>query len=172
MTAQPRAGEMLVGAYLKLIEECEIVAYGQHSPLEGEQIEVDVIGVQPSGDREVVTCEVATHLRGLGYGTAEENGDRVAAKFENAERYVDRVFGPAETHRFQFWSPNVPPASEAALREVATDFGSRNDSELELVVNDEYADRVEELRAAAASTYAQRNELAFRFLQILEHVRE
>ncbi|WP_348607615.1 hypothetical protein [Halobaculum rarum] len=95
----------------------------------------------------------------------------MARKFKHAERYVDRVFGPAETHRFQFWSPNVPPASEAALREVATDFGSRTDAELELVVNDGYADRVDELRATAASTYAQRNELAFRFLQILEHVR-
>ncbi|MFC6794805.1 hypothetical protein ACFQFH_11265 [Halobaculum halobium] len=108
MATQPRAGEMLVGAYLKLIEECEVVAYGQHSPLEGEQMEVDVIGIQPSGGREVITCEVATHLRGLGYGTAAENGDRVAKKFTRAERYVDRVFDAADTHRFQFWSPNVP----------------------------------------------------------------
>ncbi|QZP38915.1 hypothetical protein [Halobaculum magnesiiphilum] len=82
------------------------------------------------------------------------------------------MFDPADTHRFQFWSPNVPPASEEALREVAGEFGSRSGSELELVVNDEYADRIDELRAAAASTYAQRNELAFRFLQILEHVRD
>ncbi|MFC6786447.1 hypothetical protein [Halobaculum halobium] len=172
MATQPRAGEMLVGAYLKLIEECEVVAYGQHSPLEGEQMEVDVIGIQPSGGREVITCEVATHLRGLGYGTAAENGDRVAKKFTRAERYVDRVFDAADTHRFQFWSPNVPPASEEALREVASEFGARSGSELELVVNGEYAGRVEELRATASATYAQRNELAFRFLQILEHVRD
>lgn len=37
MTVQPKAGEMLVGAYLRLSEECEVVAYGQHSPVAGDQ---------------------------------------------------------------------------------------------------------------------------------------
>lgn len=66
MSTQPKPGEMLVCAYLKLVEECEIVAYGQHSQLEAEQMEVDVIGIQPDGKREVSTCEVSTHLLGLG----------------------------------------------------------------------------------------------------------
>ncbi|WP_436908194.1 hypothetical protein [Halosimplex marinum] len=170
MATQPKAGEMLVGAYLKLVEECEVVAYGQHSPLSGEQMEVDVIGFQPDDEPEVITCEVATHLRGLGYGNATENRDRVEAKFTNAEAYVDRVFGSSESHRFQFWSPKVPNASAEKLETVATEFEARTDTELELVMNGEYADRIEELRDVAASTYAQRNELAFRFLQILEHL--
>lgn len=99
MATQPRAGEMVVGAYLKIIEECEVVAYGQHSPIEGEQMEVDVIGIHPN-TQEIITCEVATHLRGLGYGNAEENRRRVEAKFRNAEQYVDRVFGSSQSHRF------------------------------------------------------------------------
>jgi hypothetical protein len=163
---------MLVGAYLKLVEECEIVAYGQHSPVAGEQTEVDVIGIQPAGERAVITCEVATHLGGLGYGNSDENRDRVAAKFRNAEQYVDLVFGPSESHRFQFWSPNVPNASATKLETVATEFRERTDSELELIVNDDYADRIDDLRDVAGSTVSQRNELAFRFLQILEHLRE
>lgn len=172
MATQPKAGEMLVGAYLKLVEECEIVAYGQHSPIEGEQMEIDVIGIQPEGEREIIACEVATHLRGLGYGNARENREKVAAKFRNAEAYVDRAFDTSETHRFQFWSPNVSNSSEQELREMATEFEDRTDIKLELVINAQYTERINELQKAAASTYSQRNELAFRFLQILEHLKE
>jgi hypothetical protein len=163
---------MFVGAYLKLIEECEIVAYGQHSPLEGEQMEVDVIGIQPDGKQEVITCEVATHLRGLGYGNSDENRERVRDKFRNAEAYVERVFGPSESHRFQFWSPNVPEKPAEKLEAVADEFEERTDVELELIMNGRYADKIQKLRREAASTYSQRNELAFRFLQILEHLPE
>jgi len=169
MATQPRAGEMLVGAYLKIVEQCEIVAYGQHSPIAGDQMEVDVIGIHPER-QEIITCEVATHLRGLGYGNAAENRDRIESKFRNAESYVDRAFGSTESHRFQFWSPKVPNASAVKLREVAADFEDRTETELELVINGTYTNRIDELRAAAAETYAQRNELAFRLLQILEHL--
>lgn len=169
MATQPRAGEMLVGAYLKLVEECEVVAYGQHSPIAGDQMEIDIIGIHPE-KQELITCEVATHLRGLGYGNAETNRQKVESKFQNAERYVDRAFGTAESHRFEFWSPKVPNASETELREVAAAFEDRTETELELVINGRYSDRIEELRAAAGETYAQRNELAFRLLQILEHL--
>jgi hypothetical protein len=162
---------MLVGAYLKIVEECEIVAYGQHSPIEGDQMEIDVIGIQPNGKQEIITCEVATHLRGLGYGTAAENAEKVEAKFKHAEEYVDRTFGGKESHRFQFWSPNVPPASETQLNDVADEFKNRTDTELELVINSEYANRIDALQQRAASTVSQRNELAFRFLQILEHLK-
>ena len=170
MATQPRAGEMLVGAYLKLVEECEVVAYGQHSPLEGEQMEIDVIGMRPAGDQGVITCEVATHLRGLGYGNAEKNRERVEGKFKNAEVYIDRVFGTSESHQFQFWSPKVHNASEKELMKAAREFEDRTDTELELIINSEYTQRLTELRREAASTFSQRNELAFRILQILEHL--
>jgi len=162
---------MLVGAYLKIIEECEIVAYGQHSPIEGDQMEIDVIGIQPDGEQEIITCEVATHLRGLGYGTATKNGEKVASKFKHAEKYVDRTFGGKESHRFQFWSPNVPPASATQLNDVADEFKNRTETELELVINSEYANRIAALQQRAESTVSQRNELAFRFLQIINHLK-
>jgi hypothetical protein len=172
MAVQPKAGEMLVGSYLKLVEECEIVAYGQHSPIEGEQMEVDVIGIQPQGEQEIIACEVATHIRGLGYGNAETNRDKIQSKFQNAETYVNQAFGDSASHRFQFWSPNVPNASEVKLQEVAEKFEERTGNPLELVTNKEYTRKIEELRGVAGSTTAQRNELAFRFLQILEHLKE
>jgi len=160
---------MLVGAYLKIVEECEIVAYGQHSPIEGDQMEVDVIGIHPDKN-EIITCEVATHLRGLGYGNAEENSNKIASKFQNAEAYVDRVFGSAKSHRFQFWSPKVSKSSVEKLRNVASEFEERTDTELELMINGVYTDRINEIQNAAGETYSQRNELAFRLLQILQHL--
>lgn len=172
MSVQPKAGEMLVGAYLKLVEECEIVAYGQHSPIAGDQIELDVVGLQPDSEREIVACEVATHIRGLGYGTAQENRDRVAKKLRNADDYVERAFPDAASVRFQFWSPVVQPKSARKLREADAAFGAERDRDLELVINGDYTARVDELRASAASTYEQCGELGFRFLQILQHLGE
>ncbi|WP_238477022.1 hypothetical protein [Natranaeroarchaeum sulfidigenes] len=172
MANQPKAGEMLVGAYLKLVEECEIVAYGQHSPIEGEQMEVDVIGIHPGGKREIIVCEVATHLRGLGYGSSRENGEKVESKFRNAESYVSQVFGSSESQRYQFWSPNVPPKSMEELEKASDQFEKQSGCELELVTNRRYSKKINNLRKVASSTYSQRNELAFRFLQILEHLKE
>ena len=80
MATQPKAGEMLVGAYLKHVEDCEIVAYGQHSPNTGEQVELDVIGFHPEGDQEIIACEIGTHIRGLNYNDSDENRDRVISK--------------------------------------------------------------------------------------------
>jgi hypothetical protein len=171
MSTQPKAGEMLVGGYLKAVEECEIVAYGQHSPIAGEQMEVDVVGLHPEDDQAVVACEVATHIRrGLGYGTAAENRDRVASKFRNVESYVNRAFPTAESYRFEFWSPKVGGKSATKLADVATEFEARTGHELELVINGSYTERIGEMREAAGATAAQGNELGFRFLQILEHL--
>lgn len=171
MSVQPKAGEMLVGAYLKLVEECELVAYGQHSPIAGDQMELDVVGFQPEGDQRIIACEVATHLGGLGYGTAEQNRERVAKKVRNADAYVERAFPSAASVRYEFWSPVVQPKSAGKLAEVAETFAAETGRELELVVNGTYRERVDELRALAGETQAQHGELAFRFLQILEHLR-
>jgi hypothetical protein len=69
MTEQPESGELLVGSYLRLIEQCELVTYNQRSHEEGNQLEIDVIGVDNTeADEQVVyTCEVVTHIDGLHY---------------------------------------------------------------------------------------------------------
>lgn len=69
MTEQPESGELLVGSYLRLVERCELVMYNQRSQQQGDQLEIDVIGVYNTerGDRVVYTCEVVTHIDGLHY---------------------------------------------------------------------------------------------------------
>ena len=67
MTEQPESGELLVGSYLRLVEGCELVTYNQRSHEEGEQMEIDVIGVDnaEAGEQIVYICEVVTHIDGL-----------------------------------------------------------------------------------------------------------
>lgn len=130
-----------------------------------------MVGLYPATDREVLVCEVATHLADLGYGTARENREPGARTFRNAEAHVDRAFPWAEAVRFQFSSPIVRPKSAGELREATAAFEAETGRPLELVVNEAYTDRIEALRTKAAATEAQRGDPGFRFLQILEHLR-
>jgi hypothetical protein len=171
MSTQPKAGEMLVGAYLKHVEDCEIVAYGQHSPNTGEQMELDVIGFQPEGDQEILACEVATHIRGLGYGSSDENKDKVISKFRNAEKYIDDVFGTSHPRSYHFWSPVVRGASATKLEELEGTLSESLGHEVEMVINEDYSAKIRELKSVAESVTDQQNELAFRMLQILGHMR-
>ena len=65
----PEMGEYLVGAYLKLILECDFVDYGVRVPGGGVQglNELDVVGIH-FDKKTAYLCEVTTHIRGLLYG--------------------------------------------------------------------------------------------------------
>jgi hypothetical protein len=43
---QAQPGEQLVGAYLRVIERCDLVTYNQRSMEQGDQMELDVLGVK------------------------------------------------------------------------------------------------------------------------------
>ena len=61
-------GELLIGAYLKVIEGCDVVCYNQRPPgggLKGLH-ELDVLGLH-FGKRTAFLCEVTTHTGGLLY---------------------------------------------------------------------------------------------------------
>jgi hypothetical protein len=45
MVSETQLGEHIVGAYHKLVTDCEVVSYNQRSKTEGEQMEIDVIGI-------------------------------------------------------------------------------------------------------------------------------
>ena len=78
-------GEYLVGAYLQLIEQCDVVDYNVRPPgggLAGLE-ELDVIGLS-FRSREAILCEVSTHICGLNRDTA----DRVVEKHERHQKYA------------------------------------------------------------------------------------
>lgn len=173
MSSSPKAGELLVGAYLRLITECQLVVYNQHSSHQGNQNEIDVIGVHttPSGEQEIYSCEVVTHLNGIGYGNYEESHARLKKKFQHHRREITEIFHSADAYRFQLWSPNVQPGLVTRLEELPEAFADTDDMTFDLVINEEYTERIDDLRDEAASTTKQRGELAFRLIQILEHTK-
>ena len=156
-----------------------------------EQLEIDVIGVDNTEDGEqvVYTCEVVTHIDGLLYqGTpdtdrwAEYGGDgyqntleRLWRKFKADKEYVIELFD-ADSYVFQFWSPVVRGNRDekyllTGLYDMADEFKNETGAELELVINEQYTDRIEALREKAGQTKKDYGELGFRILQILNHLR-
>jgi hypothetical protein len=191
MTEQPESGELLVGSYLRLIEGCELVMYNQRSQEQGNQLEIDVIGVDNTeqGEQVIYTCEVVTHIDGLHY-SGTPNTDRWAEygnedyqytlerlwqKFTRDKEYVTGLFS-ADSYIFQFWSPVVRGDRDekyllAGLYDMADEFKIEQGADLQLVINEEYTERIEALRQEAGQTQKDYGELGFRLLQILEHMR-
>lgn len=187
MVSETQLGEHLVGAYHKLITDCEVVSYNQRSKTEGEQMEIDVIGINSKGDEQVIyTCEVITHLHGTIY-PGSPSSDRWAEfgndgyqytleklwkKFVADHAYVTEVFDDANKYIFQLWVPVLPRGYLTdGLDQLAVEFEKGYDHTIELVINEEYTERVNELRELAAKDKKDYGEPAFRFLQILKHLR-
>lgn len=159
-------GEYIVGAYLKLIKQCSVVDYNVRRPgggLAGLE-EIDVIGLDFKNETAYL-CEVTTHLDGLLYGSS--NADtikRIQRKYLNMQNYAkDYLTDFLNYHKFMFWSPVVTPATRIALEEMEG---------LELIINDIYADSVEQLREFAKKHTYDTGNPAMRVLQILGHLRK
>ena len=170
-----------------------MVMYNQRSQAQGNQLEIDVTGVDSTeeGERVVYTCEVVTNIDGLRYtGTPDtdrwdEYGnddyqntlERLWRKFNSDREYVTELFD-ADDHSFvfQFWSPVVRGNRDekyllTGLYDMADEFKNETGTELELVVNEEYTERIEALREKAEQIEKDYGELGFRILQILENLR-
>lgn len=68
MVSETQLEEYIVGAYHKLVTDCEVVSYNQRSKEAGDQLEIDVIGINFEGEQQIIyTCEVVTHIGGTLY---------------------------------------------------------------------------------------------------------
>jgi len=156
-------GEYIVGAYLRLRLDCEVVDYNVRPPgggLKGLE-ELDVIGLNLKLHRAYL-CEVTTHIRGLLYKDNRTSVERISKKYERQKRYGAKYLKQFQCE-YMFWSPVVPVGY--ITERLANLKG------LQLVINGEYKLRVEELRALAAETTHDARNPVFRVLQILEHMR-
>lgn len=152
-------GEDLVGAYLRLAQGCDLVAFNTRT---GKgQAEIDVIGVRrdQGGPSAVWFCEVSTHTSGLG-GYGGDPVAKLATKLRSVRDYADVVF-PGVEHHLEFWSPRVRPGLKPGLTALSEQDG------VTLVINEVYAERVRELVAVARKTTAYSDHPSFRMLQIL-----
>lgn len=152
-------GESLVGAYFRHERQCHTVAFNQFLP--GKQGEIDVIGISGEGvDQHVWLAEVAVHLDDLNYGGYSQTVTKVATKVATAREYADNTYRGHQS-TVEFWAPRVPSGLGALLAEL----------DVELVINEEFTRRVNLLAALAASSTKQFGDDAFRFLQVLTHLR-
>ncbi len=154
--------ELLVGAYLKVVDACDVVTYNQRPPGSGaKQDELDVIGLR-FRDHTAILCEVTTHIRGLNYGkSCAKTLQKIANKYQRQRSYAESRLHDFPTRIYQFWSPQVPTG-------ILTTGLSEVDPELQIIINAEYTRRIELLRAAARARQNNEGNAAFRLLQILE----
>ena len=81
-------GEYIVGAYLQLKLDCDVVNYNARPPgggLDGLE-EIDVIGLNLKLHRAYL-CEVTTHIRGVLYKDNPTTVKRITKKHERQKRY-------------------------------------------------------------------------------------
>lgn len=159
-------GEYLVGAYLKVIENCDFVDYNARPPGGGVKglEEFDVVGFDFKND-VVFLCEVTTHIRGVLYGGGTEDTiNRIKGKYERQQLYYKaNLKDNFKGVHYMFWSPVVPDGKITA--ELAKLVG------LESVINKEYSRRVAVLRKKASELTNDVVNPAFRLLQILSHLK-
>lgn len=154
-------GEYVVGAYLKLILECDVVDYNvrqRGGGLAGLG-ELDVIGLR-FRDKTAFICEATTHITGMLIKTAAETVKKVKEKHARQIEYASSNLKDFPTIHYMLWSPRVNSREMLA--------GFRQIDGIEFVINNDYARKVEELRELAANMTGDTNNPFFRTLQILE----
>lgn len=189
MVSNAQIGELIVGAYHKIVTDAEVVSYNSRSKEDGEQMEIDVVAIDSSdGTQAVYACEVITHLNGSAYSGTPKNDkwadygndgyqyslEKLESKFRSDYDYVTRVFDDADEYVFQLWAPYLSDGYLTdGLEKLSADFEDEHEhaEPIDLVINETYTERVDELRAIAAEETKTYGEPAFRFLQILEQLR-
>jgi len=167
----PEMGEYLVGAWLKLCCDCEIIVYNQKlSPKGVKMNEVDVIGIAPNR-KKAFFCEVGTHLGGLLYaGGNEGTARKVEEKFKASIKYASKMF-PEFQIQHMLWAPYVPQGILTSLLSKMQTRLQNAGVDVQLIINSEYTDRVSQLRALAKGDTRDRGEPFYRALQIIENLR-
>jgi len=156
-------GEYLVGAYLKLIKECDFVEYNVRRPgggLAGLN-EIDVVGLDFKS-KTAYLCEATTHLDGLLYKDAPTTVERIRKKYEKLRGYAKDFLSDFPNRHFMFWSPVVRESIANELKKI---------SGLELVINKDYTAYVRLLQELAKKGTHDTGNPTFRVLQILGHLR-
>lgn len=157
-------GEYIVGAYLKIIKECDFVDYNIRPPgggIDGLN-ELDVIGLDFK-NKIVYLCEVTTHILGLQYGNNDATVEKIKIKHNIQKHYADMYLSDFPNKHFMFWSPVVPNGY------ITTELEKVDG--LQLIINKEYTQYVDELRKKAKELTNDIGNPFFRMLQILEHMR-
>lgn len=157
-------GEYIVGAYLKIIKECDFVDYNVKPTgggLEGLN-ELDVVGLDFK-NKIAYICEVTTQIRGVLYKDNITTVNKINTKYKKQKEYANKYLSDFPKRYFMFWSPVVPKG-------YLTKEFEKIDG-LELVINKKYTQCIDELRLKAKGLTNDVGNQFFRILQILEHLK-
>lgn len=167
-------GEELVAAYLQHIKGCEFTQQNLYTP--DVQGEIDVVGIDLE-KKSIYVCEVAIHLStGLLYtkGAKPNNVAKLTEKFSRDIEYAVKYFPDYRRH-FMLWSPIVKQSRADAvlnqqrdIEEIARQIQSKYDVVLEMVVNEDFQRRLDELRKFARSKTEELKNPVLRLFQIEE----
>ena len=158
-------GEYLVGGCLKEILKCDFVDYGVRARgggLAGLN-ELDVLGLR-FYDKTTYLCEVTTHTLGLNYKNYATTIERITKKYECQQNYASSFLHNFEQHHFMFWSPRVPVGGLTV--------GLQAIEGLELIINEDYTRRVEQLKEHVMTAKQDLGNPFLRALQILSCMRK
>ncbi|SRR6266571_1523210 len=166
-------GEFLVGAWLKVVQKCDFIQYDDRLPGGGMSglAEIDVIGLKLKS-KEAYLCEVTTHVRGLGIKDYPTTKEKLRTKFLSDKKYANEMLKDFPTRHYMFWSPVVPEGKLMLLLNELKKELKEEDLDLEIVINRQYAERVERLKNEAHEKHEDTGNPAFRLLQILGHLRQ
>lgn len=189
-----KAGELIVGAYLKVVDGADWVGYNQGAVKDKDDI--NVLGLTTRKDdlqssiaeeewEKMYVCEVITQLDGMlfegcpqterwnsyGEDDCQYTLECLWDKFRWIDTYTQTTVGDIGESNYQLWSPVVLDEELLeGLDELVEEFEDEYGVEIELIINDEYKNRVEELRIHADGDTKDYGEPAFRFFQIIENI--
>ena len=157
-------GEYIVGAYLKIINGCDFIDYNVRPPCGGREglSELDIVGLDFK-KKIAYLCEVTTHIWGVLYTDNKTTLEKIKQKYGRQQKYADKYLSDFHKKQYMFWAPVVPKGK--LLQEL------RKIEGLHLVVNEDYAQRIDELKEKAKELSHDTGNPFFRTLQILEHLR-
>ncbi len=175
----PNIGEELVGAYFKVCLNCKFVDYNIHT--DDVQGEIDVIAIDFE-NKKIYICEVATHaITGLQYvkDKKSDNVNKLIEKFDKNIRYGKNFYNDFEQH-YMLWSPIVKHVKKANakwdqikdIEAIRKHVRSKHDIDLEVVVNQDYLDKINALRKFASKETKESKLNVVRLFQIEERVKQ
>jgi len=169
-------GEEITAAYLRTIKMCDFIQLNLQTP--DVQGETDVIGINLT-ERKLYVCEVAVHLTsGLRYVRNRQPNTvvKLTEKFTRDIEYATKYF-PDYNRHYMLWSPVVKTARDNSkenqilfVETIRTNIRQKFNIEIEAVINQQFQDRLLELRTYAGRKTEELKSPVLRFLQIEEYL--
>ncbi len=172
-------GEQIVSSYLRYIEGCDFIQTNLY--IVDTQGEIDVVGICLK-EQKVYICESAIHLTtGLLYtkDSKTNNIEKLTEKFSRDIEYAEKYL--SEYKRiYMLWSPVVKGGGRRSpendqllhLEKVQANIKAKYGVEIELVINESFKKRLNQMRTYAKSVTSELKCPVMRMYQVEAYLNE